>query len=357
MKKLLLVPLIVFSVHAYSCTTFLLNKNGNLLFGRNYDWITGAGIVHTNQRGLFKTSSVKNQGEINWVSKFGSITFNQYGKEFPTGGMNEQGLVVELMWLDGTKYPKADVRPAISELQWIQYQLDTHGTVDEIIASDQQIRISERATPLHFLVADAKGNAATIEFLQGKLIVHKNAQLPFPVLTNDTYATSINAAEDALKKGAMTGNNSLDRFVKACKMIKALEAPEAATNLDLKDYAFSILDKVAQGDFTKWSIVYDINRKLIYFKTSGFHSIKMISFPAFNFSCDILPKMFVMNQGGSGDISSVFILPDTKKKQAILETAISESSSHVTISNAEKTLLLDFEKTIQCDAVRTKSQK
>ena len=61
---------------------------------------------------------------ISWVSQYGSITFNQYGKEFPTGGMNEKGLVVELMWLDGTIYPQPDERPAIGVLQWIQYQLD-----------------------------------------------------------------------------------------------------------------------------------------------------------------------------------------------------------------------------------------
>ena len=30
-----------------------------------------------------------------WVSKYGSVTFNQYGRELPTGGMNEAGLVVE----------------------------------------------------------------------------------------------------------------------------------------------------------------------------------------------------------------------------------------------------------------------
>jgi penicillin V acylase-like amidase (Ntn superfamily) len=26
-------------------------------------------------------------------------------KEFPNGGMNEKGLVVEMMWLDGTSFP------------------------------------------------------------------------------------------------------------------------------------------------------------------------------------------------------------------------------------------------------------
>ena len=34
-----------------------------------------------------------------WQSKYASVTFNQYGVELPTGGINEKGLVVEIMGL------------------------------------------------------------------------------------------------------------------------------------------------------------------------------------------------------------------------------------------------------------------
>ena len=83
--------------------------------------------------------------------------FNQYGKEFPTGGMNETGLVVELMWADGSKYPKPDSRPALGVLQWIQFLLDNYNSVEEVISSDSRIRISPDNPPLHYLVADASG--------------------------------------------------------------------------------------------------------------------------------------------------------------------------------------------------------
>src|SRR5437868_6250551 len=125
-----------------ACTTFFINKNGQLLFGRNYDWVSDAGIVCTNLKGLAKTSMKRSEGTtISWTSLYGSITFNQYGKEFPTGGMNEKGLVVELMWLDETKYPDPDKRPAVGVLQWIQYQLDNCATVDEVIETDKILRI------------------------------------------------------------------------------------------------------------------------------------------------------------------------------------------------------------------------
>ena len=141
MKKI--IALLFILSHAsflYACTTFFINKNGQIVFGRNYDWVTGAGMVCTNQRGLYKTSmKTADGGTISWVSKYGSISFNQYGKEFPTGGMNEKGLVVELMWLDGTQYPGADNRPAVGVLQWIQYQLDNCRVIEDVIASDNRV--------------------------------------------------------------------------------------------------------------------------------------------------------------------------------------------------------------------------
>ena len=114
MKKVIALAFVLcYASFLFACTTFFINKNGQLIFGRNYDWITDAGMVCTNLKGLLKTSMQTENGEtISWTSQFGSITFNQYGKEFPTGGMNEKGLVVELMWLDETKYPSADKRPA-----------------------------------------------------------------------------------------------------------------------------------------------------------------------------------------------------------------------------------------------------
>jgi len=168
-KSFLFLPLFLFVKVSFACTTFCINKNGQIVFGRNYDWVTGAGIVNTNQRGLFKTSmSTDDGGTASWISVYGSITFNQYGKEFPTGGMNEKGLVVELMWLDGTVYPAPGPRPSVGVLQWIQYQLDNAATTAEVIANETKIRINTKASPLHYLVADATGNVATIEFLDGK---------------------------------------------------------------------------------------------------------------------------------------------------------------------------------------------
>ena len=346
MKKTLALVIIIYSHVSFlhACTTFFINKNGQMVFGRNYDWVTDAGMVCTNLRGLSKTSMKTENGEtISWVSKFGSITFNQYGKEFPTGGMNEKGLVVELMWLDETRYPANDSRPAVGVLQWIQYQLDNCSTIDEVIASDKKIRISPTGTtPLHYLVADANGNAATIEFLNGKMVVHKGNDLSLPVLTNNIYEESVRAYNNS----ASYGNNSLERFNEACKMVQQLNAVN--TTKPVIDYAFDILNEVAQGDFTKWSIVYDLTNKTIQFKTDRFQQIKTISFSSFDLNCSSTAKVWDMNQAGTGKIDNLFENFTTDINKRIVETAAKEAEDRLAISPQNRERLWQYASGIKC---------
>ena len=93
-----------------TCTTFCLDHGDRPVFGRNYDWTVEDGLVIINKRGVTKASTL---GRLAWTSKYGSATFNQYGREFPIGGMNEAGLVVESMVLLETEYPLSDTRPGI----------------------------------------------------------------------------------------------------------------------------------------------------------------------------------------------------------------------------------------------------
>lgn len=355
MKKAVAVFLFVFIIFnpiVHACTTFFIHKDGQMVFGRNYDWVTGNGMVCTNLRGLSKTSDKTNDGTtISWVSKYGSITFNQYGKEFPTGGMNEKGLVVELMWLDGTKYPDADDRPAVGVLQWIQYQLDNCSTVDELIATDKTLRIASKGTtPLHYLVADAAGNAATIEFLNGKMTVHKGTDLPFPVLTNDVYASSLE--ETKITTSATGGNNisfsnnSIDRFAKACNMVKAFQQKKITT--PVLDYSFSILDEVAQGSHTKWSIVYDITNKKIYFKTLEYQQVKMIAFDAFDLSCSSVSKAWDMNQTGAGDVTKQFKDFTLEMNSQLVNKSFDESSREFTVSSENRKKHWEYPGSISC---------
>ena len=262
------------------------------MFGRNYDWVIADGLLITNKRGVRKTSVVQSPNQpATWKSRYGSLTFNQYGREFPTGGMNEAGLVVELMWLDGTKYP-VDSRPAVGGLEWIQYQLDVSANVAELIKNASTIRIASSA-PLHFLVADRAGNAATIEFLDGKLVTHQKSSLPFPVLANSSYQDSLNYFKT---KQSVSAPSSLDRFATASRMIEEFKSK----NSNPIDYAFEVLNKVAQAN-TQWRVVYDLKNAAIHFQTRKNKNTRIVPFEKFSFDCANPVLAMDINEAGSSE--------------------------------------------------------
>jgi len=181
-----------FLKESQACTTFNIVHGDRNVFGRNYDWGVGEALVVINKRGVSKTS-LKIQREtgkpVTWTSKYGSVTFNQTGREFCQGGINEAGLVVATMALDETEFPAPDSRPYLHKLQWRQYLLDKFSTVEQVIASDARVRISKaRAPNNHILVSDRTGDCAAIEFINGKMIVHTREALPVRALANNTYA-------------------------------------------------------------------------------------------------------------------------------------------------------------------------
>jgi penicillin V acylase-like amidase (Ntn superfamily) len=317
--------LIIYANFSFACSTFLLKNNNQLVFGKNYDWITGNGMVVINNRGLQKTSfTAPDEKPISWSSKWGSITFNQFSKEFPNGGMNEKGLVIELMWQPGTTYPAKDNRAALNELQWIQYQLDNHQTVDDVIINDKNVRISNNNfAPLHYFIADAKGNAATIEFIEGKIVVHQGKDLEHPVLTNTIYKDAL----QQYKSNKETTDNSVQRFTTACNMVQQFQ--KMPHNKNGVDYAFDILNEVSQGDYTKWSIVYDIANMQMHFKTNN--KLRNILFNQINFACNNNTLYFNLKDSKAGMIAKSFNTLSFLENKNLLFQSVKESGNRINV--------------------------
>ncbi|HEX8890960.1 MAG TPA: linear amide C-N hydrolase [Pyrinomonadaceae bacterium] len=293
---------------ALACTTFCLKNRGEVLSGGNYDWIIGDGLVFVNKRGVVKQATVEESDHpARWVSKYGSVTFNQYGRENPTGGMNEMGLVIEVMWLDETEYPKEDARPTTGSQEWVQYQLDTSASVPDAIRNAKKVRITANVK-IHYLVSDRAGRAATFEFLKGRMVVHTGTSLVVKTLTNDTYDKSLSYA-GRVDLAKATSDGSLDRFARAARKTeefgKLVESGHKAIA-----YAFEILSDAAQKNGTelqtRWSIVYDQRRRQIYFRTRQSPEIKMIDAKAFDYSCGTSVKIFDMNTKEGGDVTARF---------------------------------------------------
>lgn len=292
---------------ASACTTFCLRDDGRILFGKNYDWNVGDGLLVVNQRGMARTADIPGDKPASWVSRHGSVTFNQYGRDFPSGGMNEAGLVIELMWMEGSRYPVPDQRPAVDVLQWIQYNLDSHATVAEVLAADQKIRVNGDV-PLHYLVADRKGEVATVEFLDGRLVAHTGKSLPVAALTNSTYEESERFRQAKESGSASPGNNSLDRFVRAAERVEAFDGGKG----DAVAYAFETLDEAAQGNYTQWSIVYEIDRARVHFRTRSHRPVRSLSLKGLNFECGRPARVLSLDAKVEGDVAR-HLVPYTRQ--------------------------------------------
>lgn len=290
-----------------ACTTFCLRDGGRILFGKNYDWNVGDGLLVVNQRGLARTADIPDDKPARWVSRYGSVTFNQYGRDFPSGGMNEAGLVIELMWMEGSRYPAPDQRPAVDVLQWIQYNLDSHATVAEVLAADPKIRVNGDV-PLHYLVADRKGQVATVEFLDGRLVAHTGESLPVAALANSTYKESERFRQAQESGAAPQGNNSLVRFARAAERVEAFDGRKG----DAVAYAFETLDQVAQGSYTQWSIVYEIDRARIHFRTRSHRPVRTLSLKGLDFACGKPTRVLSLDAQVQGDVAR-HLVPYTRQ--------------------------------------------
>jgi penicillin V acylase-like amidase (Ntn superfamily) len=313
----LLLIVLAISPTTLACTTFCMARNGEALYGRNYDFEIGQGYVMTNRRGLVKTSMA---GSLSWMSRYASVTFNQWGREFPMDGMNEAGLVVALMWLDGSVYPQ-DERPPLRVLEWIQYNLDNYATVSELLAHAGETRIAG-GTPLHYLVADSSGDAATIEYLQGELVVHRGASLPSAVLTNDTYASSFSYLRQFSGFGGTrptpTSASSLDRFARASMMIR--------TSDPSVDRAFEILASVTQRGSTRWSVVYDATRKEISWISDRNPRRRSLRMAALQLDCASEAKMLDVHAEVEGDVTSQLEPYSAQRNRDLVLTSYTSTS-------------------------------
>ncbi len=333
-----------------SCTSFSLAQDELHLFGKNFDWDLDDGLVFTNKRGVLKKAlpAQDDNGEpVSWKSKYGSITFNQYGREIAMGGMNETGLAVETMVLGMSQYPPADARPYIPKFQWQQYQLDTAGTVAEVIDSHLKIRVSGggKGPGVHFFVSDKTGDCAAIEFLNGKTVVHTRETLPIKVLTNSTYTQSLETFNQT-KESFANLSSSLYRFVTAAGIIKRYDDKNTIPGID---DVFHILKKVSQGRRTKWSIAYDIDNLKIYLRTYANPKIRHINLKAFDFACRTPVKVLNINAELEGDVSAAFTDYTQSANRKLIGDACRKTSFLRTVPAEELDKLSRYPEETVCD--------
>ncbi|WP_345229579.1 linear amide C-N hydrolase, partial [[Roseibacterium] beibuensis] len=159
--------------------------------------------------------------------------------------MNERGLAIAMMYHEDGQYPEADNRPALNELQWIQYQLDQYASVEEVVNNLDHIRLEKSMYELHYTVSDASGHTVIIEFIAGKPQVIKDAQ--YFTVTNTSFDKSLQYANKF--KGTSISKlskrvNSLDRFTLAYRIVENKSLQYVSSQIPIKE-AFTVLEEVS----------------------------------------------------------------------------------------------------------------
>jgi len=332
MKKYMLCVIVVALVcmaitNSHACTAFQFGHNGHWIVGVNYDWLIENGLVLINKRGVEKTTLYDFSvfyAPARWTSKYGSVTFSQYGRESVERGMNEAGLVVsELMDFGPVQYSTPGSTPRVHYSEWLQYLLDNYATVKEVMAdSDTLVKISYTLNsqtglyqPIigdHYFVCDKTGACVVIEYPSGSAVFYTGKDLPVKVLTNNPY-------EEALTDFYSNTIPNPDRAESVYRFITAADMLESTPGTDYISFAFSILGAVSTnlpGDVTMWSTVFDINANRVYFKTNDNQNIRYIDFSKFDLSCKKPVEMLDIQANLTGDVTENFV---TYTQQANLD--------------------------------------
>ena len=294
-------------------STFKLQKGKTLIYGHNLNEgdFGVPGLVFINKRGMFKTgrtwSEIITRGRVNpsshtWISRYGSVTFNNFGKDFPDGGMNEAGLFIWEM-NEEADYPKNDSLPKLNQMNWMQYILDNYSTTEEAIRSASEFEID--GWSWHFFVGDAEGNTAAIAFINGEVVVHTGDEMPVPALFNSPYDRELELLKYFRGFGGEYQPDETDpnvpRFVRTAVMIENFNKDD-----DPVEYGFYMLKTLRVFNDPEWSILFDAQNRTVHFRTRINPERKTLVMDEVDFGNSEPALVLNMATAFSGNILSVF---------------------------------------------------
>lgn len=276
---------------AHACTRAVyLGPQSTVLTARSMDWETDVGSnIWVFPRGMQRDGAA-GANSITWTSKYGSVITTFY-EVATVDGINEQGLVANLLYLAESVYPTLtanDSRKTMSISAWAQYVLDNFKDVNEAVAalSKEPFVVQQVMTPDghpgvgHLAISDPSGDSAIFEYIDGKLVIHHDKK--YQVMTNSPtfdQQLAINAYWQDVGPEAMLPGTSraADRFVRAAYYVGV--APQTADLVKSTAYSFAIIRdaSVPYGGSmpnkpniaaTLWRTVSDHKNMLYYFDSS-----------------------------------------------------------------------------------------
>lgn len=280
-------------------------------------------------RGMERNGEV-GRNPLRWRSKYGSVITSAYDIA-STDGMNEAGLVANLLWLAESVYPEWDgAKPGLSIAAWVQYVLDNFATVAEVVeamesgsfevVSDMMPDGSRMAT-LHLSVSDAGGDSAIFEYLDGRLVVHHSPS--YQVMTNSPSFDRQLALNDYWQTvGGLVflpgTNRASDRFVRASFYVGVL--PQTSDTRQAVAGSFSVIRNVSVPlgisipdqpniSSTRWRTVSDQKNKVYYYESTSYPNVFWVEMSDVNLSegAPVMMLDLVAGNTYAGNTAAYFI--------------------------------------------------
>ncbi|RFS21796.1 linear amide C-N hydrolase [Chitinophaga silvatica] len=306
LKVILTVALMLASAISIACTRVVYKGlNHEILTARSMDWSEDIGTnLWIFPRGMQRNGEA-GTNSIKWTSKYGSVIASAY-EISSSDGMNEKGLVANLLWLGESEFPVRDTKiPGLTIAAWVQYVLDNFATVSEVVDATRRntfqiisddVPGQNRLATLHLSISDPSGDNAVFEFIKGKVVIHHDTS--YIVMTNSpTYDQQLALNEYWKQIGGTVflpgTNRAADRFVRASFYINAI--PRTDNTRVTVASVFSVIRNcsVPYGistpgqpniSSTRWRSVSDQKNLVYFFETALTPNTFWVNFKDIDFS-------------------------------------------------------------------------
>jgi len=231
------------AVSPEACTSFAAEEaEGGVVFGRNFDWRHRASLLlYTDPPGGYASVSMvdlfylglEGMQSIPW-SKRAVLLATPYAA---VDGMNECGVAIAQNAVPRRNTPTDPNKPTLLNSQIVRLVLDRASDVNEALTLIGQYNVEFVGNPVHFHVADAAGDSAIVEYLDGGINIIRDDE-PWQVSTNYLFSEQIQP--DCWRYN--TARTMLDEAGGKVSQNRAME----------------LLEAVKQNS-TVWSVVYNLS--------------------------------------------------------------------------------------------------
>ena len=331
----LIIALLTSYNKAEACTRVVYKgPNSTILTARSMDFsIPIPSNLWLFPKGMDRDGST-GKNTVKWTSKYGSMTTSSWDIAI-SDGMNEKGLVANMLWLVSSEYPEfkkdgKEKKKGLAVSLWAQYALDNFATVaeavqqlkkEEFVVVTDFIPGTDKFTTVHLSLSDANGDNAILEYINGKLVIHHDPS--YTVMTNDPIFEQQLAINEYWK--GVPGNiflpgtnRAADRYVRASYYIKAIPQTDD-TRIALAG-AFSVIRQcsvpygISTEGFpnlstTRWRVVSDQKNLVYYFEDALSPNAIWVDLKKLDFSKDGKVKKLALdkNQIYGGETSKEFV--------------------------------------------------